>query len=281
MMKKFTFLLTMCLVFSSLAISQNTLLAGWTFPGNSLVADTGLVLLPDTEISTMGGTSVIEFKNGFTTNAVQASEWNQGMGEKAWLIKAKTTGYNNISISSRQQSGGEEPGPKFFNIQFSINNGASWSDVIGGEITVENDWETSFVDKLPLPSACEDNQEIWIRWVMALNIASGGGGAVTEVGKSKIDNIFLHGDKINAIEDHLQTAFILFPNPATNFVEIKANTIITNIQICDMAGKRVLTQILNSKRGRIDISQLSIGNYFITVQNKKNQYSGSQKLLVH
>lgn len=280
-MKKFTSLLAICLIFGSVAFAQDVLLVGWTFPTNSYTADTGLNLLLDNEITTMGGTSALELKNGFSTNAPQATGWNLGMETKAWLIKAKTTGYHNLTISSRQQSGGNEPGPKYYKIQFSINNGASWSEVIGGEVEVENDWETSYVSHLSLPAACNDCDELWIRWVMALNTASGNGGAVTEEGKSKIDDIFLHGDKINGVEDHMKASFTLFPNPSTNYVEIKASNIMTNIQILDISGKIIHSQPLNSQNERVDVSSFSKGYYFISIQNKENQQTISQKLLIH
>ena len=280
-MKKFTLLLTLNLIFGSMVFAQSTLLVGWTFPATSLVADTGLSLHPNNEITTMGGTSEIEMKNGFTTKAAQATEWNQGMETKGWLINVKTTGYNNLTISSRQQSGGEEPGPKYFKIQFSINNGASWSDVVGGEIEVENDWETSFVDKLSLPSSCEDQDEIMIRWVMALNIASGNGGSVAADGKSKIDNIFIHGDKINGLEDHKKVSFSLFPNPATDYVIIEANVKMTNIVIADVAGKIIFAKDTNTQSEKLDISGLANGNYMITIKNEENNYISSQKLIIN
>lgn len=280
-MRNFTLLLIACVTFSFAALAQSELLVGWTFPGNSLVADTGISLHPETEIITIGGTSAIELKNGYTTKAAQATEWNLGMETKAWMIKAKTTGYNNLTISSRQQSGGEEPGPKYFNIQFSINNGLSWNDIIGGEITVENDWETSFVDNLPLPSDCSEKDDLWIRWVMALNTASGNGGSVTADGKSKIDNIYLRGDKINGIEDHLQVSFTLFPNPATDYVEINANSIMTNIVIADISGKIVFEKYINAQTEKIDVSNFPKGNYIISIKNKENNNLTSQKLLIH
>ena len=280
-MKKSTFLLALCIIFSSTAFSQNELLVGWTFPTNSLVADTGLSLHPNNEISTMGGTSEIEIKNGFTTNAAQATEWNSGMETKAWLIVTKTTGYNNLKISSRQQSGGEEPGPKYFQIQCSIDYGSTWTNIDGGEITVENDWETSFVDKLSLPAFCENQEEVGIRWLMALNIASGNGGSVAADGKSKIDEIFLHGDKINGLEDHNQISFSLFPNPATDYVKIEANSIMTNIVISDIMGKIISQKDVNTLYERIDISNLSKGNYLITIKNKENSNLTSQKLIIH
>ena len=279
-MKKFTFLFAVCIIFGSTAFSQNELLVGWTFPTNSLVADTGLSLHPNNEISTMGGTSAIEIKNGFTTNAAQATEWNLGMETKAWFIVAKTTGYSNLTISSRQQSGGEEPGPKFFKIQFSINYGASWSEVIGGEITVENDWETSFVDKLSLPDDCDDQDEIGIRWVMALNVASGTGGAVAADGKSKIDEIFLHGDKINGLEYHNSASFVLFPNPACDYINITGNEMIEFVEIIDLTGKLLEKINVNGFSSTLDVSFLPKGFYFMYIRDKKGNNLIAQKFAI-
>lgn len=279
-MKRFTLLLVVFVMISFASIAQSEVLVGWTFPGSSLVADTGISLHQETEIITIGGTSAIELKNGYTTKAAQATEWNQGMEEKAWLIKAKTTGYYNLTISSRQQSGGEEPGPKYFKIQFSINNGLSWTEVIGGEITVENDWETSFIDKLPLPSDCDEKDDLWIRWVMALNTATGGGSVAAD-GKSKIDNIYLHGDKINGIEEHMQASFTLFPNPATDYVEIHANSIMTNIVVSDITGKILFEEVLNTQSKKVNVSEFPKGNYIVSIKNKENNNLTSQKLLIH
>lgn len=269
------------LLISVAAFSQSELLVGWTFPGNSLVADTGLNLILENEITTIGGTSAIEMKNGYTTMAPQVTGWDSGMETKAWLVKIKSTGYNNLTVSSRQQSGGNDPGPAAYKIQFSIDNGSSWSEVIGGEIAVENDWTTSYVNSLALPADCDDRNEFWIRWVMALNVASGNGGAVTAEGKSKIDNIFIHGDKINGLNYRSQTRFVIFPNPSTEFVKISSEDILTHIQIADISGKTIYQVDLKSKQQIIDISRLPKGYYLISIQNIKSKNIGTQKLLVY
>jgi len=280
-MKKFTLLLAICAAITVNAYSQGVLLAGWTFPGNSLVADTGLNLILDNEISTMGGTSAIELKNGFSTKAPQVTGWDLGMENKAWLVKVKSTGYNNLTVSSRQQSGGNDPGPKNYKIQFSIDNGNSWSEVIGGEITVENDWTTSYVNKLALPADCNNRDEFWIRWVMALNIASGTGGAVTAEGKSKIDNIFIHGEKVNGLEAHVSASFNIFPNPATQFVEISAKSSITDIFISDIRGNVILQKDLHNQLERIDISGLSKGTYMVSIKTRDSNELMIQKIVIY
>jgi len=61
-MKKIKLLFTGLMLFSFYSNAQDIVIAGWTFPGSSAVADTGLTVNLENEISTMGGTSDIEFK---------------------------------------------------------------------------------------------------------------------------------------------------------------------------------------------------------------------------
>ena len=164
-MKKFTLILFVLMITGAL-FAQNEVVVGWTFPGNSSVADTGIAVNLDKEISTMGGTSEIQFKNGFETKAAQATGWNEGMDTKAWVVSFSTEGYADLAISSRQSSGGADPGPKDFKIQYSLDAGTSWTDVSGSDIVVENDWETGFVDKIELPDECEDleDRRLYLVW---------------------------------------------------------------------------------------------------------------------
>ena len=111
-MNKLILLITGLIIVNFSLNAQQIVIAGWTFPDNSAVADTGITDNLEAEVMTMGGTSEIQFKNGLETKAAQASEWDNGMNTKAWYVEITTTGYENLSISSVQQSGGTDPGPK-------------------------------------------------------------------------------------------------------------------------------------------------------------------------
>ncbi len=262
--------------------SQDIVLAGWTFPGSSALADTGLVMNLENEIITLGGTSEIEFKNGFETKAAQASEWNDGMDIKAWVVYLSTVGYDNLTLSSLQSSGGNDPGPKDFKIQYSVDEGLSWMNIENGEISVENDWETGVLDNLPLPENCFDQNQLQIRWLMASNEASGNGGNVLESGKSKIDEIYIRGVKISAIvEFHSNVQLDIFPNPANNYVDIQSESIIQSIIISEITGKILLQKEACAFTERIDISGLSKGTYFITIKYKESQNLSCHKLVIN
>lgn len=253
-MKKFICLAIGCLVHLSFVFSQDEMVAGWTFPDNSLAADTGAAINLSQEIFTVGGTSAIELKNGFTTKAAQASGWNDGMETKAWVITMSSSGFSNLSISSRQQSGGTDPGPKYFKLQYSVDGGNGWEDIPGGDIIAENDWETSFVDQLPLPEACDDLDELSIRWLMASNEASGPGGNVQEIGKSKIDEIYIRGELINGIADHGETAVTVRPGASAKSLRIEARQVIQEIYISSLSGQALGSRPVKSKSIEIDLS---------------------------
>ncbi len=238
-MKKFT-LIFVVIMFTGVVYAQNEVVVGWTFPGDSAVADTGIAVNLDKEITTMGGTSEIQLKNGYETKAAQATGWNEGMDTKAWVVSFSTEGYSDLTIGSRQSSGGSDPGPKNYKIQYSIDVGTSWTDIPGSDIIVENDWETSFIENLELPDDCENMSELMIRWIMTTNEASGAGGNVLETGKSKIDEIFIKGEVLNSVKEHLNFNISIGPNPATDYIQIRADFEIDKLILSDLSGRIII-----------------------------------------
>ncbi|MCB2221820.1 MAG: T9SS type A sorting domain-containing protein [Bacteroidetes bacterium] len=277
-MKKFTLMLILINLFS-FAFTQDEMIVGWTFPGNELLADTGLSLNLTQELVSFGGTSAIELKNGYTTKAAQASSWENGMDTKGWMINCNTTGFANITISSRQQSGGNDPGPKDFKLQFSTDEGTSWTDVENGGITVENDWETSFVDNLVLPNNCDDQANLSIRWLMTSNEASGTGGPVVESGKSKIDEIYVRGTKISAISNLKELKIKMGPNPTNRFLYIDSETEINQVQVVDLAGKVWIRKSIPNRKCCLDLHNIPLGVYLVRIVNDQNIAIKSHKIL--
>ncbi|MBN2173184.1 MAG: T9SS type A sorting domain-containing protein [Bacteroidales bacterium] len=280
-MKKYILLIAAFFILLGYSKSQNVLLVGWTFPVGSLLADQGLNLIEENAIITMGGTSSIILGTGYTTNAAMATGWDLGMDTKAWAIRVKTLGYHNITVSSRQYSGSQHPGPKKFELQYSINYGGSWSPVVGGEITVDSDWSTSRVNKLPLTEGSADQDEVWIRWVMMLNTASGTGGAVQEDGESSIDEIFIYGDQINSVEDHFSANIDLYPNPVHEKLCIKSSRPIGLVEIIDLSGNPVYSVKPKNFESKLDVSFLPNGLYIVKIADEKLSRSVSKKVTVN
>ncbi len=57
----------------------------------------------------------------------------------------------------------------------------------------------------------------------------------------------------------------IFPNPARNTLHVESNMIISQIQVLDMLGQRVMTQTVNDIHHELNVSGLKDGLYFIQV----------------
>jgi hypothetical protein len=279
-MKKANLLLVLCVLGYFGLNAQEIVVAGWTFPGNEAAADTGVVANVGIEISTTGGTSAIDFKNGCESKAAQATGWDNGLDAKAWEVYFSTEGFTNLTLSSRQQSGGNEPGPKDYKIQVSIDEGLNWTDVENGTVTVENDWETSFVDNLPLPENCSNKPMIKVRWIMASNDASGSaGGVVQEDGKTKIDEIYIRGEQVSGTSGLVAPVFEIYPNPATGRVNITTAFDGVTAQIINSSGQLTEQKRLSQLK-RIDVSAYPKGLYFVSFVDKSGVVKHVEKLIV-
>lgn len=122
-----------------------------------------------------------------------ASGWSGGSNIKWWTTSFPTTGYAGIKVSSKQNSTNLGfagwSGPKDFKLQYSLDN-SSWVDVTN--ITVSNDWSTGSISNVSLPSACDNQPILYVRWLMSTNNAVGG-GTVGSSAQSYIDDIIIKG----------------------------------------------------------------------------------------
>ena len=193
-MKKCFLVFCFGLFFLAFHVMQGqVLLAKWTFPtGNPTdsLADGGLPVNLTMAIRTEGGTSAIDFsKNGATTKAAQATGWDNGAMTKYWVIRLNTVGYEMLKLSSKQQTGGNNPGPRDFMVQYRIGTTGTWADVPNSTMITANNWSSALLDSIDLPEPCKNQSSLYLRWIMTTNINSTG-GTLTSNGINKIDDIY-------------------------------------------------------------------------------------------
>ena len=279
-MKK-TFTLLSIIAFTGImnfnSVAQDTIVQ-WTFPTEAAEADGGAIganLLQ--VIETAGGTSEIQFKNGITTKAAQATGWDNGADAKKWKVEFETTGYTNIKLSSIITSGGADPGPRDFKVQYRVDDG-EWTDVENSEFQTANDWTTGALVDLPIPTICDDKTLIKIRWIMTSDTATNG-VLLTELGKSKIDNIFITGDLING-DDELFPAQLakVYPNPAVDFLTVRSEST-AQIYMYNINGQQVISK-LSYNGEKIDISRLTSGIYLLKIEEVNNKSVVLQKIMI-
>jgi hypothetical protein len=270
-MKRSTTILSLLLFWVSLSSAQVTLVK-WTFPDGTpsdSIADGGIPANAMSAIHTEGGTSAIDFsKNGATTKAAQATGWDNGSLLKCWVVKLNTKGYENLKISSKMQSGGNNPGPRDFIIQYRTNISGTWTDIPGTTIITANDWTTGWLDSVALPAACNNQEMLYLRWIMNSNLNSQG-GALTSGGINKIDDIYVTGKLTSTgLQQTLNRAqFTMFPNPTASRLNIRSTCPIVNWQIMDISGRTIQSIASTpSTNIQLDLNNLSEGSYFVRIR---------------
>lgn len=164
-------------------------IVGWDFNTSSTTATTAIAANATKTITENAGT--ISYIAGVSGNAISATDWNNGSGTKAWTIEFNTLGRNNITVSSVQRSSTD--GPKDFKLQYRIGTGV-WNDVPGGNIMCADNFTAGLLINLPLPTICNNQTSVSLRWIMTSNISvSGGTSTVTSIGSSRIDDIIIKG----------------------------------------------------------------------------------------
>ncbi len=284
-MKKTITILSFCFfLLAGTAMQGQVLLAKWTFPtGNPTdsLADGGLSWNLDKAIHTEGGTSAIDFtKNGFTTKSAQATGWDNGAMSKCWVVSVNTAGYDQLKLSSKQQSGGNNPGPRDYKVQYRIGTTGAWEDVPNSTIITANDWTTGALDNIDLPMSCYSQGLVFLRWIMTTNTNSTG-GTVTAGGINKIDDIYITGELFIGIND--QSAPITFnitPNPSKGPVTITSPAMIKNLEIIDMSGRIVYSdQEVNRLNVTLREGFATKGSYFIRIRNNEGK-TGIRKVVI-
>ncbi len=258
-------------------LAQDTIVQ-WTFPTEDGTADGGVIQSNLTRtIETAGGTSNIQFKNGATTKAAQATGWDNGNDEKKWKVEFETTGYGNLKLSSKISSGGQNPGPRDFKVQYKLDDG-SWTDVENSNFQTANDWTTGVLFELDLPGICDNQVLIKIRWIMTSDTASDG-SVVTETGISKIDDIFITGQILNG-DDEVEAALGIktYPNPASDVIHIESVSHL-QVELYDMNGKRMQTKEINT-RGKIEVSALNPGIYLLKMKDLETNSVTSTTIVI-
>lgn len=264
---------TICLIILPFVIMAQDTLAGWTFPSGQpadTIADLHNSANIGRAIRTSGGVSgQTTFTNGATTYAATATGWENGMLTKCWFTGISTLGYQNITISSKQRSGGNNPGPRDFLVQYNVDG--NWVDIPGSNVLVVNDWTGELLN-VPLPASC-DNQAglVLLRWIMTSNTNSLG-DPVTSAGISKIDDILIKGDIITGMNS-LPGKFTvrLYPNPCGNNININGFSAEIKIRLLDVRGQELMVSENPLTSGSFDMSSYPEGIYFLQFINRDGQ----------
>ena len=91
--------------------------------------------------------------------------------------------------------------------------------------------------------------------------------------KAFISDYFSDCDPVLEIEDYDLSKIEIYPNPATNMLNIKVDAVLIgeNYSLYDNMGKNFLVGKLNSKISNIDMAELPEGVYFLIIGGNLKQ----------
>ncbi|NCU03328.1 MAG: hypothetical protein GXC73_05015, partial [Chitinophagaceae bacterium] len=179
-----------------------TTLVEWNFPNgpDDAIADAGIPVNLTKTISAVGASGTLSFGLlGATTYSASNTGWDNGSGTKYWTVDFSTSGYYSITISSKQQS--SNTGPRDFKIQYRIGAGL-WTDIPGANITVANNFTSGVLSNIALPTECDNQSSVSIRWILTSN-TSVDNGLIGSTGTSRVDDIILKGILISSVSNPL------------------------------------------------------------------------------
>jgi hypothetical protein len=174
-------------------------LVEWTFPNNpdDNIADGGITANL-TKVITTNSTGTVTYvpASGTTTSAIRTDGWYNGMDSKYFEIEFTTGGYKDITLSSKLRS--SNTGPRDFKAQYRIGLSGTWTDI--ATLLVANNFTSGVLADIALPSACNNQNSLYVRWIMTSNLSVRAGtstysptDSVPTTGVSNMDDIYVKG----------------------------------------------------------------------------------------
>jgi hypothetical protein len=152
---------------------------------------------------------------------------------------------------------------KSFNHKLSNHVGASESSAI--------EFSTTNASSPSLPNT---NPGAWISYDIPLTSFTQASNSLardaiaqylitSNLGIVYLDNIYFYKQGTASVENNALLGFSMYPNPATNKLNISAKETIQNADVFNVLGKKVMSLEINKSSESIDISNLASGIYLI------------------
>jgi uncharacterized protein YdeI (BOF family) len=179
-------------VVTSDMIVAPTMLASWDFDLKDDISHVGIDGNLNRKITVVGASAATSYVAGASGQAISTTGWDATV-DKYWTVSVTTANYSNILVSSKQY--GSNTGPRDFKLQYSLNK-TTWMDIPGASVIVKASWPSA-ATYYALPSAADNQQELYIRWLNT-SLTSVTGGATGSGGTDRIDDIIITGVPIPA-----------------------------------------------------------------------------------
>jgi hypothetical protein len=113
--------------------------------------------------------------------------WVNGLSNQSgYYVQFSSLQRSHIIVSSKQKS--STTGPKKFILQYKVGATSIWSNVSADTIRCANSIWIGLVNNVELPSECDFQPVVYLRWLVVSN-ANTSGGIIDAAGTSEIDEI--------------------------------------------------------------------------------------------
>ncbi|HLP05174.1 MAG TPA: T9SS type A sorting domain-containing protein [Paludibacter sp.] len=93
-----------------------------------------------------------------------------------------------------------------------------------------------------------------------------------------IDNLYFHDGTLNGVEDVLSNGIRVFPTATSGTLNIKAESIISEVVIRNLAGQAQKSVVVNAPEKSVGLNSLPAGSYLVSVKLANGQLS-TQKIV--
>ena len=185
-------------------VGEKSTIAAWGFVDNgehgTIMATDGAYKAAST-FKAIGGPFFEYISTG--DNTLSYWGWDGAdYGSKYWLATVPTTGFKNITLSSEHNSSGS--GPRDFKVQIS-SDGKAWNDIPNGNLTMVTSSyncpnDTCKTKDALIPSDADNQDVLYIRWVLRSGTSTSGSPTIGGSGSSRIKNLVVSGERMQDVE---------------------------------------------------------------------------------
>jgi hypothetical protein len=84
-----------------------------------------------------------------------------------------------------------------------------------------------------------------------------------------LDDILVRGEDASDIEEKNKTQLLIYPNPTSDIIHIKSETLIEKVDIFSIDGKKIRTESTSI----LNISDLNSGRYLLYIYTTNGRYT--------
>lgn len=154
--------------------------------------------------------------------------------------------YTNVSVSFYFRNPYWNPDQNWLRIFYRTSSTDAWVQLAEYHSNVTA-WTTSGTIVLPNPTAT---------YQIAVECETDYGYSTT------VDALTVTASPLG-VSEHAKALVKYYPNPAANVLNFTSPEMVSNVQIFNLIGQKVLERKLNATEGQIDISSLAPGNYLV------------------